>query len=110
MASMPTTSVTMDKTLLLCKKCGVEYERPVGSKWERNKAVKDEKRDFRREYSVKKHVVKQRIHFQFAFTSPGPTIMTDIHFVVNSYGNKHDIVCEFPRVDFLYFEYFYICI
>ena len=46
--------MSTDKNVFLCKKCGLEHERPVGSKCERGKAIKDEKRDTSKETTVRK--------------------------------------------------------
>ena len=35
------TNITMDKQRVLCKKCGIDHERSVGSKYERVKASKE---------------------------------------------------------------------
>ena len=48
------TNMSTDKNVLLCKKCGSEHERPVGSKCERGKVIKDEKRDTSKETTVRK--------------------------------------------------------
>ena len=48
------TNMSTDKNVLLCKKCGLEHERPVGSKCERGKAIKGEKRDTSKETTVRK--------------------------------------------------------
>ena len=43
------TNVTMDKQIVLCKKCGIDHERLVGSKCEKVKTSKEEKRDTSKE-------------------------------------------------------------
>ena len=48
------TNMSTDKNVLLCKKCGSEHKRPVGSKCERGKVIKDEKRDTSKETTVRK--------------------------------------------------------
>ena len=48
------TNMSTDKNVLMCKKCGLEHECPVGSKCERGKAIKDEKRDTSKETTVRK--------------------------------------------------------
>ena len=48
------TNIVVDKLLLSCKKCGGEHQKPVGSKCDRPKIVKEEKRDSSRDTSVKK--------------------------------------------------------
>ena len=48
------TNMSMDKNILMCKKCGLEHERPVGSKCERGKSIKDKKRDTCKETTVQK--------------------------------------------------------
>ena len=50
---MATANIS-DKTLFACKKCGGEHDKPVGSKCDRQKVGKDEKRDSSKESSVKK--------------------------------------------------------
>ena len=46
------TNMSTDKNVSMCKKCRVEHERPVGSKCERGKSTKDEKRDTSKETTV----------------------------------------------------------
>ena len=48
------TNIPMDRSVSLCKKCGSKHERPVGSKCERSKVTKDEKRDTSKETTVRK--------------------------------------------------------
>ena len=48
------TNMFADKNILMCKKCGVEHECSVGSKCERGKSMKDEKRDTSKETTVRK--------------------------------------------------------
>ena len=48
------TNMSADKNILMCKKCGVEHKPSVGSKCERGKSMKDEKRDPSKETTVRK--------------------------------------------------------
>ena len=50
---MATANVS-DKTLFACKTCGGEHDKPVGSKCDRQKVSKDEKRDSSKESATKK--------------------------------------------------------
>ena len=48
------TANLLDKTLLPCKKCGGEHDKPVGSKCNRQKVPKDKKRDTSKETVTEK--------------------------------------------------------
>ena len=46
--------VMAERNILSCKKCGGDHEKPVGSKCDRPKVVKDDKRDSSKETPVKR--------------------------------------------------------
>ena len=48
------SSVMAERNILSCKKCGGDHEKPVGSKCDRPKVVKDDKRDSSKETPVKR--------------------------------------------------------
>ena len=48
------STVMAERNILSCKKCGGDHEKPVGSKCDRAKVVKDDKRDSSKETPVKR--------------------------------------------------------
>ena len=48
------SSVMAERNILSCKKCGGDHEKPVGSKCDRPKVIKDDKRDSSKETPVKR--------------------------------------------------------
>ena len=77
------TNMSTDKNVLMCKKCGLEHERPVGSKCERGKSIKDEKRDTSKETTVRKTPRGKGTDM-----SSQEKILETVHREIELYGGK----------------------